>query len=71
MATYQGIKGLKVKYLSADPSNLAQGDVWYNSTSNTFKSLVSSEAWSSCSPMIADTRQVGCFGIQTSAVSAG
>ena len=37
MATYQDIKGLKVKFLSADPSNLSEGDVWYNSTSNTLK----------------------------------
>ena len=40
MATYQDIKGLKVKYLSADPSNLSEGDVWYNSTSDTLKVAV-------------------------------
>ena len=40
MATYQEIKGLKVKYLSADPSNLNEGEVWYNSTSDTLKVAV-------------------------------
>ena len=51
MATYQDLKGLRVKYLSADPSNLTAGEVWYNSTTGTLKSLVASGAWSSGSPM--------------------
>jgi len=37
MATYQEIKGLTVKFLSADPSPLVEGEVWYNSTSETLK----------------------------------
>ena len=37
MATYYDIKGQKVKYLSSDPSNLTEGQVWYNSTTNTAK----------------------------------
>ena len=37
MATYHDIKGQKVQYLSSDPSNLTEGQVWYNSTSNTAK----------------------------------
>ena len=40
MATYQDIKGLKVKFLSADPSNLNEGEVWYNTTSATLKVAV-------------------------------
>ena len=37
MATYYDIFGQKVQYLSSDPSPVAVGQVWYNSTSNTAK----------------------------------
>lgn len=37
MADYFDIFGQKVQYLSSDPSNLTEGQVWYNSTSNTAK----------------------------------
>ena len=30
MAGYNEIRGLRVKYLSADPSNAEDGQVWYN-----------------------------------------
>ena len=45
MATYQDIKGLRVKYLSADPSRNGGGEVWYNSTTGTLKGVVKSEAF--------------------------
>ena len=47
MATYKEISGFNIKTLSADPSNLLEGDIWYNTTSNTLKvaPLVAS-AWS-------------------------
>jgi hypothetical protein len=48
MTTYKELFGKAVKYLSTDPDNAqAEGQVWYNSTSGTFKSIVASEAWSS------------------------
>ena len=37
MATYYDIFGQKVQYLSSDPSPVAVGQVWYNSTTNTAK----------------------------------
>jgi len=37
MSDYNVIKGLKIKYLSGDPSNPEDGQVWYNSSSNTLK----------------------------------
>ena len=40
MADYQDIRGLRVKYLSADPSNPETGEVWYNSTSGTLKTYI-------------------------------
>jgi hypothetical protein len=30
MAEYKGIKGFKVQYLSADPSDPIIGQTWYN-----------------------------------------
>ena len=37
MATYKGIKGFKVQNLASDPSNLVEGEVWYNSTTALLK----------------------------------
>jgi len=39
MAGYNEIRGLRVKYLSADPANAENGQVWYNSTSGTLRVL--------------------------------
>jgi len=69
MATYQDIKGLKVKYLSADPGTLRAGDVWYNSVSNTLKGVVSFAAWSSASPLSNPVFQNSGTGIQTASLS--
>ena len=72
MADYQDIRGLRVKYLSADPSNTATGEVWYNSTTGTLRSHVVGAAWSSGSPMIAGVgAAAGNSGIQTAAFYAG
>jgi|TARA_R110002020_G_scaffold106646_2_gene248199 RNase P/RNase MRP subunit p29 len=42
MATYREIFGQAIKVLASDPSASAatEGQVWYNSTSNTFKIVV-------------------------------
>ena len=37
MATYRGISGFNIKSLASDPSNLVEGEIWYNSTSGTLK----------------------------------
>jgi hypothetical protein len=39
MATYKEIFGKQIKFLSSDPANEAEGQIWYNSTSGTFKSV--------------------------------
>jgi len=69
MATYQDIKGLRVKYLSADPSTLGGGDVWYNSTTGTLKGVVSFAAWSSGSSLTQKRYGGGGAGTQTSALA--
>jgi len=52
MTTYKELFGKAVKYLSTDPTTEAEGQVWYNSTSGTFKSVVATAAWSSGAPLI-------------------
>ena len=56
MADYQDIRGLRVKYLSADPSVTVAGEVWYNSTTGTLRSQLLTEAWSSGSPAVNSPR---------------
>jgi len=47
MATYKGISGFNIKSLSSDPSNLVEGEIWYNSTSGTLKVAPLVESWAS------------------------
>jgi hypothetical protein len=48
MTTYKELFGKAVKYLSTDPTDDIEGQIWYNSTSGTFKTqeLVAA-AWAS------------------------
>ena len=48
MTTYRNIHGRSIQAVSTDPTeSVAEGQVWYNTTSDIFKSIVASEAWSS------------------------
>jgi len=37
MATYITLKGIRVEVLAADPSNPVEGQIWYNTTTNTIR----------------------------------
>ena len=37
MATYMTINGATIQVIAGDPSNHAEGQVWYNSTAGTVK----------------------------------
>ena len=54
MATYEEIYGKRVEVLDADPTltTAQEGQVWYNSTSGTLKSVVQFSAWSSITGQI-------------------
>jgi len=65
MATYKQIFGKQVKFLSSDPDNEGEGQIWFNSTSNTFKTVGVSEAWSSGAPTINEQKQSYGTGTQT------
>ena len=73
MADYKGIKGFKVQYLSADPSNPIIGQTWYNSTSKDLKytGATAAGAWATGNNLnTARTSLAGC-GTQTAALGFG
>jgi hypothetical protein len=47
MSEYKGIKGFSIQSLSADPADPNIGQVWYNSTSGSWKvtSLTTAGSW--------------------------
>tara|TARA_B100000424_G_C22938490_1_gene499368 strand:+ start:1136 stop:3010 length:1875 start_codon:yes stop_codon:yes gene_type:complete len=72
MTTYRQIHGRSIQAVTTDPSEtVAEGQIWYNTTSDTFKSVLVAEAFSSAPnlPSIA-FRRTG-FGVQTAGVVAG
>ena len=71
MATYYDIFGQKVQYLSSDPANVTEGQVWYNSTSNTakYQSFVASSSWATGGNMNDANNGNGGGDSQTSAVA--
>src|SRR6056300_1533431 len=62
-----------VQKVASDPTPVGGGDVWYNTTSNALKSVVSLEAWSSGAPVILARAGLasGSVGTQTSALIFG
>ena len=73
MTTYSDIRGYRVKYLASDPTlnTSTEGQVWYNSTSGTLKSLVQIKAWSAGGNMGTARKSLGGAGTQTAALGFG
>jgi hypothetical protein len=60
MATYREIHGKAVKSVSTDPSaETDAGQIWYNTSSDTFKSILNIEAWASAAPIITARGYIG------------
>ena len=71
MSTYTELRGLKVKYLAADPDPGTAGDVWYNSTTFELKGFVGRAAWSA-GPALGTARgNMATGGTQTATFGAG
>ena len=70
MSTYKDLVGKYVRSVSSDPT-AAYGEIWYNTTSNTFKTAVSVFAWSSGGAYPVAIQSGAGFGTQTAAVGAG
>ena len=73
MATYKGIKGFSIQNLSADPSNPIEGEMWYNSTSNVWKSeaTTSTGTWASGNNVNTARQSLAASGSQTAALIFG
>jgi hypothetical protein len=72
MTTYKELFGKAVKYLSTDPTDDIEGQIWYNSTTGTFKTELSlPDAWASGGTMATGRYSVGGAGIQTAALAFG
>ena len=73
MSEYSGIRGTRVKYLASDPTlnTSTEGQVWYNSTSGTLKSLVQIKATSSGGNMSTARGNLGGAGTQTAGLGFG
>ena len=71
MATYKEIFGKPIKFLSSDPANEGEGQIWFNSTSNVFKTVLNSGAWSSSSPVNTIRGQTAGTGTQTACLLMG
>jgi hypothetical protein len=72
MAEYKGIKGFKVQYLSADPSDPNIGQTWYNSTSKDLKytGATAAGAWATGNNL--NTARNSCrSGTQTAGLAFG
>jgi hypothetical protein len=73
MASYNTIRGLRVKYLSADPATSESGQVWYNSTTGSLRAagIIGLASWSA-GGNLGSARTNGCSGgLQNSALYAG
>tara|TARA_R110002049_G_scaffold274566_1_gene452498 strand:+ start:968 stop:2011 length:1044 start_codon:yes stop_codon:yes gene_type:complete len=71
MTTYKEIFGKQVKNLSSDPpAAISEGQIWYNTTSNLFKSTLSLGAWASGGNLPTANGTTSGGGPQTAAVQA-
>ena len=72
MTTYKNIKGIEIKYLSADPPAPTVGQVWYNSTTKVVKGAINGVgAWASGGNLNTARQQCRCMELQTAALAFG
>jgi len=71
MATYKGIKGVKVVTKTTDPTaSEATGTVWYNSTGDALKySIEGAGAWASAGSLNTGRSQASGIGIPSAAIA--
>ena len=71
MSTYRQVKGYNIKKVSSDPSNVKEGQVWYNSKSGAIKLGHLLESWSSGGNLGTAGTGVGGAGTQTAGLAFG
>ena len=71
MSTYRKIHGRSIQAVTTDPTEtVSEGQVWYNTTSDTFKSTLVNAAWVSSTPFPQAIHGNRMAGTQTAGVSA-
>ena len=71
MTTFKEIRGTLIKSLSSDPSPVANGEMWYNSTSQTLKGQLLVGAWSSGGNLSTGRYAIGSAGTFTAGLAIG
>ena len=71
MTTYRNIHGRPIQAVTTDPTeSVAEGQIWYNTTSDTFKSVLVTEAFSAGGSAMEARWGAMSFGSQTAGVMA-
>ena len=72
MSTYRALKGYSVKKVDDDPSNVQEGQVWYNNTTNKLRLRQSiGGAWESGPSSNTLSEGPASFGNKGALVSVG
>ena len=71
MSTYKALVGKKIKSVSSDPSNSAEGQMWYNTTTQSLRGLAINEAWVSASALNTAVYDNAGAGTQTAGLNVG
>src|SRR5210317_1486513 len=72
MSTYKEIHGTDIEVLSSDPANPVEGQVWYNSTSNTVKAVFNNPgSWATGGDLNTARTKLAGTGTQTAALVFG
>jgi hypothetical protein len=73
MTTYTGIQGQNILITATDPANPTEGQIWYNTTSNTLKGYqyVATNTWASGGNLNRTGYYMSTTGTQTAALGFG
>ena len=72
MTTYKEIFGKPIKVVSSDPTDTgAEGQIWYNSTLGSFRSIIAAGTWSAGGNMNTARRLLSGLGTQTASLGFG
>lgn len=72
MTTYRQVKGYSVKSVTSDPSNIKEGQLWYNSTELKIKGFLNiGGAWASGNNSNTQSEGPASFGDKTALVAVG
>jgi hypothetical protein len=75
MADYKNIKGFNIQYLDSDPPNPIEGQMWFNSTSQTLKGAevggMAAGTWASAASLNTARGSAAAAGIYTAGLVFG